>query len=162
MRFSRIALLALLLMALVAPSTAAAAGPPLDIEMVVPTVFPDPGLPDGTFTATGPAVVDGLVCGSGITWLLDGNATGWQSNRLINFHVEKEFVCDDGSGSFFVKLEAHYDFVTTPEYNEFNWTIKGGTGDYEGLHGSGSGLGLYADPATPPDGVLDVYDGKVH
>ena len=161
-RYSRMALLALFLVALVVPSTVAAAGPPLDIEMEAPTGFFVLGDPDGTFTATGPAVAEGLVCESGETILLDGSATGWQSNRLFNFKVLKEFVCDDGSGSFFVKLEVHYDFAATPEYNEFNWTIKGGTGDYEDLHGSGSGMGLYADPATPPDGVLDTYEGKVH
>lgn len=161
-RSSRIAQLVLVLVALVVPSTAAAAGPPLDIEMVAPTVPGPPGLPDGSFTATGPAVADGLVCESGETIALDGNASGWQSNRVVNFHVLKEFVCDDGSGTFFVQLQAHWNWVTTPEYNEFTWTIKGGTGDYEDLHGSGSGMGLYADPATPPDGVLDTYEGKVH
>ena len=161
MRF-RMMLFALMVVALVVPSTAAAAGPPLDIEMEVPTVFADPGYPDGTFTVSGAAFDEGLVCGSGETFVLDARPSGFQSERLVNIYVLKEFVCDDGSGSFFVKLQVHYDFVKTPEYNVFNWTIKGGTGDYEGLHGSGSGMGLYADPDTPPGGVLDTYVGKAH
>jgi hypothetical protein len=152
----------LVLVALVVPSTAAAGGPPLDIGIEAPTVPGPIGEVDGMFRARGPAVDEGLVCESGETRLLDGSGTGWQSNQVVNFHVLKEFVCDDGSGSFFVKLEAHWNWVTQPEYNEFTWTIKGGTGDYEDLHGSGSGMGLYADPDTPPDGVLDTYEGKVH
>jgi hypothetical protein len=164
-RYLRMTLVALLLVAMGVPSTAVAASPLRDIEMSVPTVFVDPGDPgdpDGAFTATGPAVAEGLVCATGETYPLRGSATGWQSNRVANFHVLKEFVCDDDSGSFFVKLEVHYAFATTPEHSEFNWTIKGGTGDYEDLHGSGSGMGLYADPETPPGGVLDAYDGRVH
>ena len=162
MRCLRMTLVALVLVAVCVPAAAAADGPLLDIEMRVPTVFVDPGDPDGTFTATGPAVAEGLVCATGETYPMRGNATGWQSNRVVNFHVVKEFVCDDGSGSFFVKLEVHYAFVTTPDHSDFNWTIKGGTGDYENLHGSGSGMGLYADPQTPVGGVLDAYDGRVH
>ncbi len=162
MRVARMVLFALMLVALVVPSTAAAAGPPADLEMTVPTVFAPPGFPDGSFTATGAAVDEGLVCGTGETFVLDARPAGLQSERLVNIYVLKEFVCDDGSGSFFVKLQVHYDFIKTPEYNVFNWTIKGGTGDYESLHGSGSGMGLYADPGTPPDGVLDIYEGKAH
>lgn len=163
MRLVRMMVFALLLVALVIPSTAAAAGPPLAIEIEAPTAFAAPGDPDGTFTVTGPAFDEGLVCGSGETFVVPGaRATGFQSNRLVNFKVLKEFRCDDGSGSFFVQLRVHYDFTKTPEYNVFNWTIKGGTGDYVDLRGSGSGEGLYDDPNTPVGGVLDTYEGKVH
>lgn len=163
MRLVRMMVFALLLVALVSPSTAAAGGPPLDLEMDVPTVFADPGSPDGEFVATGAAVVEGLVCGTGDTYVVDGRLpTGLQSDRLFNLYVMKEFVCEDGTGSFFVKLQVHYDFAKTPEYNVFNWTIKGGTGDYENLRGSGSGMGLYFGPGVPNDGVLDTYEGKVH
>lgn len=158
MRATRVTLFALLLAALTLPSAAVAAGPPLDLEMVVPTAFAVPGSPDGAFDASGPAVDDGLICDHGVTYTLEGRASGWQSDRLVNFHVFKEFVCDDGSGSFFVKLEVRSDFTKTPEYNEFNWTIQGGTGDYEHLRGSGQGMGLY----TTPDGVTDVYEGQAH
>ena len=158
MRIARITLCALVLFAMAIPTAAVAAGPPLDLGMTVPTAFAGPGEPDGVFEAYGPAVDVGRVCENGKTYPLDGGATGMQSDRIVNFHVLKEFVCDDGSGSFFVKLEAHYDYTKTPEYNEFNWTIKGGTGDYETLRGSGSGMGLY----TLPDSVIDVYDGKAH
>ena len=163
MRLVRMMVFALLLVALVIPSTAAAGGPPLDLEMDVPTVFADPGSPDGVFEATGSAVVEGLVCESGETYAIDGKGPkGLQSNRLFNLYVMKAFVCEDGSGSFFVKLQVHYDFAKTPEYNVFNWTIKGGTGDYEHLRGSGSGMGLYFGLGVPTEGVLDTYEGKVH
>ena len=162
MRFSRMMLFALLLVSLLAPSAATASGPPLDLEMTVPTTLSDPGTADGVFTAEGPAVDDGLVCGTGDTFVLEAKASGFQSERLVNISVKKEFVCDDGSGSFFVKLQVHYDFTKTPEYNVFNWTIMGGTDAYEHLHGSGSGMGLYFGPGVPTDGVLDLYDGTAH
>ena len=158
MRIPRITLCALMLLATAVPAATAAAGPPLDLGMTVPTAFADPGEPDGEFMAYGAAVDVGRVCDTGDTYTLDGGATGLRSNRIVNFHVLKEFVCDDGSGSFFVKLEVHYDYTKTPENNVFNWTIKGGTGAYEDLHGSGSGTGLY----TSPDGVIDVYEGTAH
>jgi hypothetical protein len=157
-RLFRVTLLTLLLTALIGPSAAGATEPPLDVEIVAPTSFVEPGLPDGTFTTSGPALDDGLICSTGVTYPLETWATGLQSDRLANFHVLKEFVCDDDSGSFFVKLEAHWHFAKTFEYNEFTWTIQGGTGEYQGLHGSGSGMGNYLSPEV----VLDVYTGRAH
>ena len=73
----------------------------------------------------------------------------------MNFQVVKEFTCDDGSGSFFVKLQVRSDRKGV----NFNWTILGGTGPYAKLHGSGNGTGEGIDGLN---GILDSYSGAVH
>ena len=84
-----------------------------------------------------------------------GKVTGFSPNGF-NFQAVKHFTCDDGSGEFFVNLQARIDFrkgVT------FQWNVLSGTGDYVDLHGAGSGVGL---DLCGPDCVLDFYDGGLH
>jgi hypothetical protein len=130
----------------------AAATPPSDVGFEVETSLLGAPSP---FVATGPAVDAGLMCDEGTVHDNSGNLTGF-SPRGFNFQGIKHFICDDGSGQFLVNLEARIDFrkgVT------FNWNVLSGTGDYEDLHGAGTGVGL---PDCGPDCVLDVYDGGLH
>lgn len=57
----------------------------------------------------------------------------------------------------FVQLQVRVD----EKGNNSSWVSKGGTGDYERLHGSGNAIGL---PPGPEDTfiVLDIYSGKAH
>lgn len=57
------------------------------------------GLGTGTFTATG----DGL-CPSGTVDVVGGMIAGWRSGTIANFLVIQQFTCDDGSGSFLVRI----------------------------------------------------------
>lgn len=111
------------------------------------------------FVASGPAVDQGLICDSGIVVDAAGKVTGG-SPAGFNFLGVKHFICEDGSGGFFLNLEARIDFrrgVT------FNWNVLRGTGDYEKLHGTGSGVGIGGVPCGDPNlCVLDLYDGGVH
>ena len=135
-------------------SLAAAATPPLGVHFDVPTTLPPDGGPTfGPFTATGPAVDAGLICPKGDTIDVFSKASGFQSNRGVNFQVVKHFTCADGSGEFDAKLQVRID----PKGDNFNWAIVGGTLAYERLHGTGQGIGEYAQY-----GVLDLYDGQVH
>lgn len=129
----------------------AGATPPLDVTFEVPTDIPSG---TGPFAASGPAVDEGLVCPSGDSIEVFGKASGFQSQTGVNFQIVKQFTCDDGSGEFLVKLQVRLDFARG---DNFNWDIVGGTGDYEDLHGTGSGIGLPFD-----DSVLDLYSGQVH
>lgn len=140
------------------PIAPAGATPPLAVEFEVPTTFAG-----GTFTATGPAVDDGLMCDVGVTEDLQVKASGFQSGTRVNLQVLKLFTCDDGSGDFLVKLQVRLVFGDEgpPTSNNFNWYIMGGTGDYEDLHGTGKGVGLY-DVCGPACDVFDVYTGKLH
>ena len=129
---------------------------PTAVQFEVPTTFGSDGAPSfGPFTASGPAVDEGLVCPSGDTIDVFGKASGFQSAKGgLNFQVVKLFTCDDGSGEFFVKLQVRVDW----KGDNFTWTITGGSGQYEDLHGTGQGIGM----DVVPDGVLDIYTGALH
>jgi hypothetical protein len=148
----------LVLMAALIVATALPAGatPPSGVEFEVETsIIGDPS----PFTASGPAVDDGLVCDAGTVVNATAKGTGF-SPTGFNFQGIKHFTCDDGSGEFFVNLQARIDFR---KGGTFNWNILKGTGDYEDLHGAGKGFGVPGVPCGDPDVcVLDVYDGRLH
>ncbi len=77
-----------------------------------------------------------------------------------SFHLEKLIVCDDGSGSFVIGVNAGTNFVvgdgTTGGWN----VVPGsGTGAYTGLSGGGSVVGVDSD--TPPIDLNDHYFGSL-
>jgi hypothetical protein len=156
-----IAIAALFVVAL--PIASAGATTPEEVMFEGPSFFPGPGGPGtGTFTATGPALDAGAMCPGGTTEDLYTKAAPklGQSPSGVNLQILKEFTCDDGSGSFFVKLQVRIDFLKWPT---FNWVIVGGTDDYENLKGNGSGYAAFPIPIDgPPIGVWDVYEGKLH
>ena len=107
------------------------------------------------FVASGPAVTDGLICDAGVVFDVSAKATGI-SPTGFNFQGVKLFRCDDGSGEFFVNLQARIDFR---KGTTFNWNVLSGIGAYQDLHGVGNGVGL---PLCGDDCVLDVYEGGFH
>ena len=152
--FMLITIMIMILILAVVP--AAASSPPLDVVIEVEeNLAPYPPAP---FVASGPAVSEGLICQEGGTtddWV---RVNGAQSQQVRTLQVLKRFVCNDGSGEFFVMLQVRFD--RTGEYNTiFQWVIVGGNGDYENLHGSGSGVGV---PAIGEYDVLDIYEGQIH
>jgi len=128
-----------------AGSAGASAGTPVTISGQ--TIF---GNGFGTFT-TSPG--SGL-CASGITTDIV-SVSGGQSNNHILFHNIKTFTCDDGSGTFTLKLEVMLVFGNSAD--SFSWTVTSGTGAYTNLHGTGQGVGLEL-----PGEVDDSYTGSVH
>ncbi len=140
---------------MVAMALPAGATRPSGVDIEVETLFGAPS----PFAASGPAVDDGLICASGVVIDDFGSVTGLSRNGF-NFHGIKRFTCDDGSGEFFVNLQARIDFR---KGTTFNWNVIGGTGAYVDLHGTGSGEGI---PDVPCGilftCVLDLYDGGLH
>ena len=151
--YRKILLLSTTLVLLLALSVeSAGATTPVGVQIEVETsILGDPS----PFTASGPAVDDGLICDSGFVVEDSSKVTGF-SNNGFNWKGVKHFTCDDGSGEFFVNLQARIDFMRG---TTFNWNVLSGTGAYEKLHGSGGGVGL---DLCGPFCVLDVYEGKVH
>jgi len=134
----------------------AAATPPVEVEILVETALSGDPSP---FVASGPAVDNGVVCASGTVVNARGMVTG-NSPVGFNFLGIKHFTCDDGSGEFFVNLEARIDFRRG---DKFRWNVLSGTGAYSDLHGAGSGIGLGGVPCGDPDVcVLDIYTGGLH
>jgi hypothetical protein len=83
----------LLVFAIAVP--AGAASPPLQVNFVAPMYFP-PAY--GTFTATGPAFDEGLVCGTGDVVEISGRILV-QNVQGMNLQIIHRFACDDGSGT---------------------------------------------------------------
>jgi hypothetical protein len=99
-----------------------------------------PGLgEEGTFSATGAAVDDGLICPDGTT--LDVHREAGSGSREISQIV---YTCDDGSGTF--TIESEYTLRPFPNLVEESgaWIIWEGTGSgaYEQLSGSGAMTGI--------------------
>lgn len=128
---------------------------PLDVHIEAETAIfqSEPDL----FTATGDAVDAGLVCASGDLANLSGRTSELPRRPFLLIRISKHFDCADGSGTFDLRLVALID-KTTGESAGF-WTVSGGTGDYDGLHGKGRLIGV---PIVLGKTVLDIYDGRVH
>ena len=142
-RMRRIATLALggvLLIALAAPVQAAGAAPTtIRLEAVDTTE---------TFTTTGP------LCASGTAESFDFHFGGSDDSHAGSFHLKKTLTCDDGSGSFTIRVNAATVFGSPTDQG--GWSVEGGTGAYAGLHGGGSLVGTYTDT-----GIIDMYTGRV-
>ncbi len=139
------------------PAGEAVATPPSDVVFVVETslISPDPA----PFQAFDAAADAGLVCSDGTVVDARGKVTGASPNGF-NFQGIKHFTCEDGSGEFFVNLQARIDFRRG---TTFNWNVLSGTGDYVDLHGAGSGIGVPDEPCgVPGECILDVYFGGLH
>src|SRR4051794_1446277 len=131
--------------------TAAGAGAttPEPVSIVVQTVEP------GSDGATGPFTASGPICPSGTTSTVSRELAGFERGFGGQIRVTKLFVCDDGTGSFELKLNVAIRFA--PFSDTYQWVVVDGTGAYENLHGAGSGTG------TPTDAfLLDQYTGSVH
>lgn len=138
------------LLGLVTVSTALA-GRPMDVHIEVDETFGN-GDP---FTAWGSAVDDGLVCSSGTVDELGGKV-GPSNGTFRNLRADKLFNCD-GGGTFKARLIVKLDIATGQ--TTASWRIFGGTGDYAGLKGNGSLVGI---PVVHGVSILDIYDGRVH
>ena len=106
---------------------------------------------EGTFSAE-----SDLLCDSGTTTdetLIAGNG------RAITFHNLKTFNCADGSGTFTLRIQAKVKPCSATDSGV--WNVAGGTGDYEGLRGTGSLIGTYfpGDVCAEPEGIDDHLTG---
>lgn len=153
---------------LVVAASCSSSSEPLAMQITGPL-----GPTDNPAPVTGPAVDDGIVCDAatyeeGHFFDLDGNAvTEEERDQLMQVEMEtgeKVFsakdglwTCADGSGTF-----ATVDKVTlaVPDYNfegsnsVATWTVESGTGDYEGLSGSGDVIVDFSKETV-------VYEGEM-
>jgi hypothetical protein len=139
--------------AIVAVGSVAAASPQ-QVTIVSHVTFNPDGPNYGDFDAAGAAVGDDTICPSG-TFVDTGiRFAGFQSPRgVVQLQVLKTFTCDDGSGTFDVKMQIQANFDTGIE--SFRWVIMGGTGAYDSLRGSGSGSTV----PNPPIGNINTFEG---
>jgi hypothetical protein len=132
----------------------AAVGRTQQVAIVSHMTFNDPPPNTGDFTTSGPATGSGLICGSGDVTDTRVIFVGYPSGHKYQVLVLKDFVCRDGSGTIFVKIQVHGNVDGT---ESFTWVVQGGTGDYANLRGSGKGSTVpNADPST---GNTNFYEG---
>ena len=108
-----------LAMMLVLPAAGAAAASPLEVEIDVEENLNAPG----HFTATGPAVDEGVLCATGTTIDLEGRRSP-DAPWGFTVNVLKEFTCDDGSGTFQVRLQGRVFAEGSPQ-STFHWSVAG-------------------------------------
>ena len=134
----------------VAAAPAAAAEP---VEVVVDVPFD--GSP-GSFTADGAGL-----CAGGTYTDSDIRTTGAGRGRerTLTFHLDRTFTCSDGSGSFTVRISAHWQPCDAT--NAGTWVVLRGNGDYADLHGAGQLVGSYVGAENCElEGVVDVLSGR--
>ncbi|HKI54144.1 MAG TPA: hypothetical protein VJ987_08455 [Anaerolineales bacterium] len=148
------ALLTFVLLAVNVSGTFAA--PPQGLHIEVDESIVNIEVPEA-FVASGSAVDNGTVCATGTVYDASVETFNPQNESQRILHVLKRFACDDGSGTFDVRMVVNLDLTT--HYTTASWMIVGGTGDYTSLHGNGSLAGTPIDPGTS---IHDVYDGNVH
>jgi hypothetical protein len=109
---------------------------------------------EGTFQADG-----GGLCASGTTAQPDGVEVTAR-RRTLTYKLDKVFTCNDGSGTFTLHVRALY--LPCAPADRGVWSVVAGTGDYEGLRGSGVLVGTYfPGPCDDAEGIQDVYAGHV-
>lgn len=131
-----------LLMTTWSPAAATTAGRPMGVTFTSPMSHATP-FNTGTFTTGGSAVTSNRLCPSGS--VLDTALTWSGSDRLT---VRKTFRCDDGSGTFSVRLQIRQDLAAQTE--TFRWLVLSGTGAYRNLRGAGGGTTETSDLANGP------------
>jgi len=98
-----------------------------------------------TFSATG-------ICASGTAQSFGFQQAG--QGRATTFHLYKALICDDGSGTLTIRVEARLVFGSPGTVG--GWSVVNGTGDYAGAHGGGMIVGTSFD-----GGIDDVYTGTL-
>jgi len=100
-----------------------------------------------------------LLCASGVAFT-DSHRGAGNFGAAGSFHLDKLIVCDDDSGSFVIRVDAGTNFVTGGGTTG-GWSIVpgSGTGDYEGITGGGTVVGVNSD--EPPVDPFDHYFGSL-
>lgn len=140
----------LLLLVAVTGGTVAARTELFTIEIDLDT---DPAVE--TFLSSSP-----LLCESGTATTFFDHFGGSDRGRAGSFHLTKLIECDDGSGSFLIRVNAGANFVVG-DGTTGGWSIVpgSGTGDYTGLTGGGSVVGVNVD--EPSVDLVDHYYGSL-
>lgn len=108
----------------------------------------------GTFTAVGAGL-----CPSGTTAEPDG-VDVTERPRTLAFRLDKLFTCDDGSGTFTLRIHAWYRPCDATDRGV--WEVVGGTGAYSTLSGRGTLVGTYVPaPCEEAIGIIDVLVGRL-
>ena len=158
----------MLVVSLMVVASCSSSSEPMAIQITNPL-----GPSGSSVPATGPAVDEGVMCDvvtyeEGDFFDLDGDAvTDEERDQLIQVEMETgeevfsakdgRWTCADGSGTFETVEEftlAMRDYKPQGSNDAATWTVENGTGDYEGLTGSGKVVVDFSKETV-------VYDGEI-
>lgn len=107
-----------------------------------------------TFESDSPALCPS---GDAFTDFERGAGNFWTAGT---FHLTKLLVCDDGSGSFVIRVDAASNFVVG-DGTAGGWSVVPGSGSgaYAGLMGGGNVVGI--NSSTQPIDLTDHYFGSL-
>ena len=100
-----------------------------------------------TFVASGGFCPAGTATSSGFHFAGGG--------RAGTFHLVKTLVCDDGSGTLLIRVDAAT--ANGAPQDQGGWSVEDGTGDWAGARGGGNIVG-YFDRAVD---IEDHYTGVI-
>ena len=131
------------------------------------------------FRASGVAVEEAAVCESGTTTrghlespegeIITLDEAGelyeaaWVDGGVVDLYSVQEFVCDDGTGTFVLKVRTRGDSAKPfSEQDIPTWEVESGTGDYTDLSGSGEvSMDLGGASPNETDEIVGAYVGEV-
>ena len=144
--------------------------PGYEFSQPVPTLFSASGVAvdEGVVCESGTMEVDHFESPEGVTITSEEGGALHEAARadggVMDSYAVQEFVCDDGSGTFLMKLYSRVDFAKPgAEQDTPTWEVENGTGDYASLSGSGD---MTNEPPLTSGTVswveAQVYTGQVH
>lgn len=100
-----------------------------------------------------------LLCPSGIAYT-DFHRGAGNFRVAGTFHLNKLLVCDDGTGSLVIRVDAGANLMRG-QGTTGGWSVVpgSGTGSLAGLRGGGNIVGVNSD--TPPIDLVDYYYGSL-
>lgn len=159
----------MLVVSLMVVASCSSSSEPMAVQITNPLGPPS----DSSVPVTGPVVDEGVMCDAvtyeeGDFFDLDGNAVADEErDQLIQVEMETgeevfsakdgRWTCADGSGTFetvekFTLAMRDYDFEGSND--AATWTVENGTGDYEGLTGSGNVVVDFSKETVTYDGEM--------
>ena len=151
-------------------------GDAITIEVLSPaSQYGEQALESVPFRTSGADIDDTVLCESGTTnrdhiespegevVTLDEHeelfVTARDGGGVLDWYSVQEFVCDDETGAFVLKVHTRIDLAKPAnEQDTSTWVVESGTGDYTDLSGSGDAtliLGGF------PRSAAAVYTGEV-
>ncbi len=126
------------------------------------------------FRASGEAVDEAVVCESGTMEQVhfespegevitsEEGAALYEAARAaegtMDTYFVQEFICDDGSGTFTMRIHSRADFAKPESQQDIpTWKIENGTGDHTNLSGSGD----TSDESLLAGDAVVLYSGEV-
>ena len=156
-----LAAVAALFLAAFPVGSAGADSPFEEVSLEVNTEFSPTAPPNGSFTASGPAVDANLICASGWSFDAGGKFSPRDNPNVgVNIQAVKIFKCgatswtDDVPHGFMMRLQIHFD----KKGGSINWVVIDGWGDYASVAGNGDGSSV----GSMAEGITDSLSGKIH